>query len=344
MKNALALAAALTMLACSSTRAQQPSGSDVVARVGDRAITLQELEDRWAKSDPAEHAEATQKVYDGRRAALDAIVADMVIAEAAKAKGLSADAYLEAEVDKRAKPVSDGEVVTFYQQNQNQMQGRSLEAIAPVIKRFLEEQQRTKARQDLVAELRKSAPAVRVMLDAPRRDVQIDASDPVIGTQNAAVTIVEFSDFQCPYCLRAAPTLKKLRDAYGDRVRVVWKDFPLTQIHPQAFKAAEAARCAADQGKFWEFHDQLFGNQQALQPDDLKRYAATMGLDATKFNECLDSSKFAERVRSGVAMGTRLGVNSTPTMYVNGRLVSGAQPYEVFTGIIDEELARSGKK
>jgi protein-disulfide isomerase len=344
MKNVFALAAALTLIACSSTRAQQPSGSDVVARIGDRAVTLQELEDRWAASDPAQQAEATQKVYDGRRAALDAIVGDAVLADAAKAKGMSADAYVEAEIGKRVKPVSDADVVTFYQQNQNQMQGRSLEAIGPVIKRFLEEQQRAKARQDLVADLRKSGPPVRVMLEAPRRTVQIEATDPVAGATNAAVTIIEFSDFQCPFCQRAAPTLKKIRETYGDKVRLVWKDFPLTQIHPQAFKAAEAARCAADQGKFWEFHDRLFGNQQALQPDDLKRYATETGLDAAKFNECFDSSKFAERVRDGVAMGTRLGVNSTPTMYVNGRLVSGAQPYEVISGIIDEELSRTSKK
>ena len=343
MKNALALAGALALIACSSTRAQQAS-SDPAARIGDRVITVQELEDRWASSDPTEHAEAVQKVYDGRRAALDAIVADMVIGEAAKAKGVSTDAYLEAEVAKRAKPVTDADVAAFYQSNINQMQGRSLETIAPVITRYLNDQQKAIARQQLVADLRKSGPPVRVLFDAPRTKVEVSPADPVVGAANAPVTIVEFSDFQCPFCQRAAPTLKHVREAYGDKVRVVWKDFPLTQIHPQALKAAEAGQCAAEQGKFWEFHDHLFGNQQALQPDDLKKSAADVGLDAAKFNACFDSSKFADKVQAGMEAGRRLGVNSTPTMYLNGRVISGAQPYEVFASMIDEELSRAAKK
>jgi protein-disulfide isomerase len=338
MKKVLALTAAVTLLACSSSRAQQ--SSDVAARIGDRAVTIQELEDRWATKDPAGHAEATQKIYEGRREALDDIIAEMLIGQAAKAKGQSADAFEEAEIGKRVKPVTDADVAAFYQANIAQMQGRSLEAIAPAINRYLQDQQRGRARQDLITELRKTAPSIRVMFEPPRTKVDVAANDPSIGATSAPVTIVEFSDFQCPFCQRAAPTLKQIRSKYGDKVRVVWKDFPLTQIHPQAFKAAEAGHCAAEQGKFWEFHDQLFGNQQALQPDNLKQYAADMGMDATKFNACLDSSKYAERVRDGVAAGTRLGVNSTPTLYINGRMLMGAQPYDTFAAIIDEELAR----
>jgi protein-disulfide isomerase len=127
---------------------------------------------------------------------------------------------------------------------------------------------------------------------------------------------------------------------YGDKVRIVWKDFPLTQIHPEAFKAGEAAHCAGEQGKFWEYHDRLFANQQALQSDSLKKYAADLGLDPAKFNACVDTSKYGDRVREGVAQGSRLGVNSTPTLYVNGRMLSGAQPYEAISAVIDEELAR----
>jgi protein-disulfide isomerase len=337
MKKVLALTAALTLLACSPSRAQQ-AGSDAAARIGDRVVTMKELEDRWAASDPAQHADATQKLYEGRRAALDDIVAETLIGQAAKAKGMTPDAYEEAEIAKRVKPVTDADVVAFYQANQNQMQGRTLDSVAPAINRYLTDQQHSTARQQLVTELRKAGPPVRVLFEAPRTKVDVAATDPSLGAASAPVTIVEFSDFQCPYCQRAAPTLKQLRQIYGDKVRIVWKDFPLTQIHPQAFKAAEAAHCAEEQGKFWEFHDKLFGNQQALQPDDMKKTAADMGLDATKFNACLDSSKYAERVRDGVAAGTRLGVNSTPTLFVNGRLVQGAQPVEVFSGIIDDEL------
>ena len=221
------------------------------------------------------------------------------------------------------------------------MQGQSLEVMAPAIRRYLQDQQTEAARAQLIAELRKSGPEVRVLFDVPRHEIELSADDPSQGSASAPVTLVEFSDFQCPFCQRVAPTLKQVKEKYGDKVRVVWKDFPLTQIHPQAFKASEAAHCAADQGKFWEYHDRLFANQQALQPADLKKHAADLGLDATAFNSCLDSSKYGERVRDGVAEGSRLGVNSTPTIYVNGRVLSGAQPYETFVSVIDEELSKS---
>ena len=180
-----------------------------------------------------------------------------------------------------------------------------------------------------------------MMIDAPRYTVEVAPDDPVLGGANAPVTVVEFSDFQCPFCRQVMPTLKKLREAYGDRVRIVWKDFPLTSIHPQAFKAAEAAHCAREQSKFWEYHDRLFENQQALDADFLKKYAADTGLDTAKFNTCLDTAKYAERVQAQMGVGNQLGVSSTPSMFVNGRMVSGAQPFEVFTAIIDEELERA---
>ena len=339
MRKALFFALVATLLACSSAPAQQ--GTDTAARIGDRTITVKELDDRWRADDPAAHAEATQKLYEGRRAALENMVATMLITEAAKGSGMSLEAFEESQISSRVMPVTDADVVTFYQGNITQMQGRPLEAMAPAINRYLEEQRRAEARQAWLAELRKKGSAVRVMIDSPRHAVTLAATDPSTGAASAPVTIVEFSDFQCPFCRQVAPTLKQVRDTYGDKVRIVWKDFPLTQIHPQAFKAGEAAHCAAEQGKFWEYHDTLFGSQQALQVTDLKKYAAELGLDSAKFDPCVDSSKYADRVREGVAQGSRLGVNSTPTMYVNGRLVSGAQPYDVIAAVIDEELSRS---
>ena len=337
MRNTFFLTALVSLFACSAAPAQQ---NDAAARIGNRTVTTKELDDRWRADDPASQAEATQKVYDGRRAALDAIIADALLTDAAKKKGVSAEAYELEEVGKRVKPVTDADVTTFYQANINQMQGRPLEVMGPAINRFLTEQRRVEARQALITELRKGGPDVRVLIDAPRRDVAIETSDPSLGRTSAPITLIEFSDFQCPFCQRVAPTLKKLRETYGDKVRIIWKDFPLTQIHPQAFKAGEAAHCAGDQGKYWEYHDRLFANQQQLQPDELKKHAADLGLDATAFNACLDASKYGERVRDGVAQGQRLGVNSTPTIYINGRMLSGAQPYETFVSVIDEELSR----
>jgi protein-disulfide isomerase len=330
--------------ACSPSVHRQPSqGSDPAAQIGERTVTLQELDDRWRADNPAQHAEVVQSMYNGRRSALEGILADALLADAAKRRGLSTDAFEEVELTQRSAPVTDADITTFYQSNLSQMQGRSLEEMAPLIRDYLQEQRHAGARQALLAELRSAGPPVRVMLDAPRHEVVVDASDPALGSSSAAVTLVEFSDFQCPFCQRVAPTLKRVVDTYGDRVRVVWKDFPLTQIHPQAFMAAEAAHCAGDGGRYWEYHDLLFANQQALQPDDLRRYARELGLDVAAFDACLSSSRHTERVRNGIAQGTRLGVNSTPTVYVNGRLLSGAQPYEIFAAVIDEELSRLGQ-
>lgn len=333
------VAVALGVAGCSSS-AQQQGDSTVVAHVGDRAITLKEIEDRWQKDDAAGQSEATQKLYEGRRNALDAIVSESLIAEAAKGTGLSPEAYEEAELSKRAKTVTPADVESFYKANINEMGGRTFDTAAPLINRYLEEQYRASAREAFVAELKSKGPAIRVLLEAPRRDVPVESTDPSRGSSSAPITVVEFSDFQCPYCLRASPTLVQLQQAYGDKLRVVWKDFPLTQIHPDAFKAAEAAHCAGDQGKFWQYHDRLFANQQALQPADLHRYAADTGLDTKRFAECLVSSQFAERVRDGVALGTRLGVNSTPTLFINGRVLAGAYPLETLKQVVDEELER----
>jgi protein-disulfide isomerase len=351
MRTLSATCAILLALACSAP-AQQPAAgqsgsaapSDVAARVGDRTITVKELDDRWRQNDAAQQAQAMQQLYEGRRVALESIIAQMLIEEAAKGKGMAVEQFTEAEVTRRIKPVTEGQIVSFFQENQSQMQGRPLQAMTAPIRNYLEEQERANAYRALVNDLKKAGPAVTMVLDAPRAEVAVDTDDPVLGPANAPVTIVEFSDFQCPFCQRVEPTLKRVRETYGNRVRIVWKDFPLTSIHPQAFKAAEAAQCAREQGKFWEYHDVLFRNQQALQVESLKKYAADTGLDSATFDSCLDTSKYATRVQAQMGVGSELGVNSTPAVFINGRLLSGAQPYETFTAVIDEELQRAGGK
>ena len=346
MRTAFIAAGLVISLACSSRAQQTPApqaGQDVAARVGDRAITLRELDDRWKLEDPGQKAQAEQALYDGRKAALDAIIADMLVAQAAKAKNLTPEAFAQAEVGKRIKPVTDGDVRTFYVQNSDRMQGRPFEQMSSAIQKYLEDQRQTQAKLDLIAELRKAGPSIRVLIDAPRIAVAVTSDDPAQGSATAPVTVVEYSDFQCPFCGRVMPTLKELRTKYGDKMRLVWKDFPLTQIHPQAFVAAQAGNCAREQGKFWEFHDKLFANQSALQPEFLKKYAADTGLDTAKFNQCLDTSKYEARVQEALGAGGRLGITSTPTLFVNGRMINGAQPIEVFETAIDDELARGGK-
>jgi len=166
--------------------------------------------------------------------------------------------------------------------------------------------------------------------------------DPVEGDAKAPVTIIEFSDFQCPFCGKFfKDTLPQLRNEYikTGRVKLVYRDYPL-DFHPYAQKAAEAADCADEQGKFWQMHDKLFDNQDAITASELKKYAADLGLDTAKFNNCLDTSKYEQEVKKDLADGNTIGVSGTPAFFINGISVSGAQPYSVFKQIIDGELAK----
>lgn len=164
---------------------------------------------------------------------------------------------------------------------------------------------------------------------------------PSRGPLDTSVTIQEFSDFQCPFCKTFVDqTLPLVLSTYGDRVRLVYRDFPISSLHPQAAKAAEAAQCAFEQGRFWEYHDRLFQNQGALDVPNLKMHAAAIGLDATRFIECLDSGKNADRVQADFDEGRKAGVTGTPTFFINGRKLVGAQSFATFQKLVDEELAK----
>jgi protein-disulfide isomerase len=173
-------------------------------------------------------------------------------------------------------------------------------------------------------------------------EVSVD-DDPSVGPENAPVTIIEFSDFQCPYCARfQSQTLPQILSNYGDRVLFVYRDFPLTSLHQYALKAAEAADCANEQGAFWKYHDLLFQNQSALDDASLKGYAASLGLDTTVFNQCLDTDKYQSEVQKDEQDGITAGVQGTPSFFVNGMLLTGAQPYSVFQAQIEAALAEAG--
>ena len=271
----------LLALACSTPAQQQatapavPNGSDVAARVGTRAITVKELDDRWRADSPTEQAQAVQQLYDGRKQALDAIVADMLIEQAAKAKGQTLAQYRDAEVARRLTPVTDGQIAAFYAQNQAQMQGRPLPQMTEPIRQYLEEQQRATAFQAMVAELRKAGPAVSVVLDraALHRQRRRGRSGP--RRANAAG--------DAGRVLRLPVPVLRARDADAEEGEGSLRrpgahrleGFP-ADVHSSAGVPAppRPAQCAREQGKFWELHDVLFANQQALQPDDLKKHAA----------------------------------------------------------------------
>jgi protein-disulfide isomerase len=342
----LLVSAAMFSTACneapaSAQGASAPTNPDqVVAEVGGTPITLKDVDAKWEEFDAAERARIVQAMYQNRRNMLDLIVGDRLIESAAKAAGQPVTAFVEQDGAKRLPAITENDIATFYDQNKDRAQGRTLDQLRGEIKPYLEERRRLQARAMLVEELKaKSGAAVKVMLAPPRYTVPTSADDPVRGNAAAPVTIVEFSDYQCPFCARVNPTLAKVRETYGDRVKIVFKDFPLGN-HPQAPKAAEAARCAGDQSKYWEMHDAMFANQRALEVPALKQTARAIGLDGAVFDQCLDSGKWAAAVRSGTELGEKMGVNSTPTLYVNGRALIGAMPFENFKAIIDEELAK----
>ncbi len=168
-----------------------------------------------------------------------------------------------------------------------------------------------------------------------RANVSTDVSAPVV--------IVEFSDFQCPFCRKALPTLKQIKAVYGDDVAFVYKHFPLASIHPLAMRAAEASECARDQGKFWQYHDLLFENQGAFQDDKLVSYAEELGMDTRMFKDCLASGAKRLIIQRDFQEGLDQGLQGTPIFFINGRRLEGAQPYSEFKRIIDEELTKHGK-
>jgi protein-disulfide isomerase len=185
------------------------------------------------------------------------------------------------------------------------------------------------------------SPSANTNQAAPTKvDIALAADDHVRGDKNAKVTLVEYSDFQCPYCGAVEPTLEKILTDYKGKVKLVYRHYPLS-FHENAQKAAEASECANDQGKFWELHDKMYQNQTALTVDNLKQYAKDLKLNTSKFNTCLDNGTYAQKVKDEETQGTSYGVEGTPATFVNGTLVSGAVPYDSFKQVIDAALAAS---
>ena len=188
-------------------------------------------------------------------------------------------------------------------------------------------------------QVRQQPPEVTELSEEQR--AEIEEFDYVYGEEEAPVTMVEFTDYQCPFCGRYSnETLPKIEEEYikTGKVKYVLRNIPLT-FHQYAQKAAEAAMCAAAQGKYWEYHEVLFENQQALEVESLKKYAGQVGLDQAKFDQCLDEGEMEQVVKDDAALAQRVGVTGTPTFFINGKKLVGAQPYEVFKKMIDEALA-----
>lgn len=329
----------LVSAACGAATHAQSDGP-VVGRVGDRAITMAELDAAWRSNDAASRMRMLQELYETRKRTLDVVIGEILIEREAVSRGTSRDELLARELPARTLPITDEDVARVYERNRRAFPDMTEEEMAPQIRAFLAQQRPMQALHAYMADLRAGADDVRVELDPPRTAVEIGEDDPARGPAGAPVEIVEFSDFQCPFCQRLTGALDRLKAEFGDEVRLVFKDYPLPN-HAQAFKAAEAGLCAHAQGRFWELHDVMFSQQDALEVDDLKRHAGALGMDQAAFDACLDSGRFAEQVNADLQYGQALGVQSTPTVFINGRAVMGAAPYETFEEIVRDELDRA---
>ncbi len=336
---AIAIVAGAAMFALGATcarAADAPAPGTVVATVGDHPITEQELD---SKIRP-QMAVVESRIYDLKKEAIDVLADDYLVEQAAKKANLTPQAYLKKELFDKAPPATEADAKKWYADHKAQIpKAQTYDKVKDRIIQLITRQRQEAARDDLVARLRKDQP-IKVLLVAPRVEVT-SADHPTLGNKDALITIVEFGDFQCPYCKGSEDTLKAVRNKYGDKVRLVYMDFPLN-FHAHALDAAKAARCANEQGKFWPYHDVLFSDQAKLTPPDLKADAKKLGLDTAKFNDCFDKSKYEAQIREDMAEGDKLGVNGTPAFFIDGRPLTGAQPEKSFDDIVDEELATKG--
>ena len=310
----------------------------VLATVGGAAITSGDIEDNLR---PLIY-DVQEQVYEQRRAALETKINDMLLGQEAQKRKTTVQVLLDSEMKAKTNKVSETEAQAFYDQNKNRISGEFGQVKNQIVQ-YLQAKEEEKATARFAEQLRRGA-LIQTFLAAPEPPTYSIATDdqPTKGNLSAAVTIVEFTDFQCPSCAQAHPVFEKLADEYADRVKFVVRDFPLAQ-HEQAFKAAEAAEAAREQGKYWEYIALLFSNQKALETNKLKEYAGRLNLDQAKFDQALDTGRFADKVRRDLQDGNKLGVDATPTVFINGRPVKD-RSYEAMKRVIDAALKPGAKR
>jgi protein-disulfide isomerase len=322
------------MLATLMIGALSLSAADAVkpaATIGNTAISLSELDAAIG----ARLNRIRNDEYNIRRNALDELIAARLIDAEAARRHVTSEELFKTEIEGKITRPDVAEIEPVYEGIADHYQGVTKEQALAEIADGMRRQRIATRRTQYVKELRAAA-GVKVNLEPPR--VAVKAEGPSRGSASAPVTIVEFSDFECPYCGHAVETLQQVQKKYGDNVRVVFRDYPLFS-HRTAKRAAEAAHCADELGKFWEMHDRLFSKGGPLTDGDLYRFAGQAGIDRAKFDQCLTSGKYKEAWKVSQDEGNRVGVTSTPSFFINGRMLVGAAGYDVFSKIIDEELA-----
>ncbi len=309
--------------------AQEATNSEqVIAEVGGQKLTLGDLQQQQG----GKLLQARYQYYMNQRKVLEQLIDDKLIEIDAKNHHLTTDQLLKTVVYKDVKDPTEDQLQVYYEGMES---SESYEAMHDRVVEHIRELRREKARAAYVKQLRSNA-TVQVLLAPPFADVNLQDAY-VHGAKNPPVTLVEFADYECPYCQKITPELQKLEKEYGDRLAVVFKDFPLP-MHHTSQKAAEAARCAGEQGKFWEYHDVLFYSKQ-LQVADLKADARVLKLDGDRFDKCLDEGAETTPVKKSLEEAQKLGLTGTPSFFVNGHFFSGAADYAVLKEMVDLQLA-----
>src|SRR5271165_2664639 len=313
-----------------ATIVQAQSATDantVIARVSGTNLTLGDLQ----KDEGGKILQAGYPYYLNERKALEELIDNRLLADEAKKKGIPLDQLMEKEVYKEIKDPTNDQLEVYYEGLDSQ---ESFDAVRGDILQHIRELRRNKARAAFVEQLRKDA-KINVLLTPPSADVNL-ASAYKNGSTDAPVTLVEFADYQCPYCQKVNPQIQQLKKEYGDKLTVIYKDFPLP-MHHSSEKAAEASRCAGEQGKFWEYHDVLYYSK-LLEVDALKEHARVLKLDGDRFDTCLDSGKEAVAVKQDLDEAKSLGLTGTPSFFVNGHFFSGVVDYAALKDIVNQQL------
>jgi protein-disulfide isomerase len=322
--------------AAAQAQSPAPGASEPVATVGGTPITRADLDALVA----SQIAKLDEQAHQIRRAQLDELIAEKLLDAEARARNQSREALEKTEIHDKVAPIGQADIDAFVAANRARLPGDPA-ALVPQIRQYLTEQRVGARREAYLDELRAKT-KVEVMLKPPavfRATIDLTGT-PVRGKADAKITVVEFSDFHCPFCKRVQPTLTQLLAKYPDDVKLVYKHMPLDQLHPQARRAAEASWCAQQQGKFWEYHDLLYSGGPDGSEPTLSALAGRAGLDPSAYQQCMGSGKAAAVVQQHVEEGAKFGVSGTPGFFVNGRFLNGAVPLEAFVQIVEEELGR----
>lgn len=346
MRHLAAVLFSMSPIACACSSGGGPGAAAVptgdlaptveVAKLDGTSITAGELD----REIGGQLRDLDEQRYQVRRQGLEQLINHRLVKEAAAKRGIDEATFIRQEVETKVRAVDDAQVKKFFEDRAAQLPpGAKLEDYRDRIANYLSHQGQSERTRELFAQLREQSKVVITLMPPPKPKIEVAAVGPSRGPAKAKVTIVEFSDFQCPYCKDGRENVEKVMTKYGDRVRLVFRNYPLISIHPQARKAAEAGLCADAQGKFWPLHDAMFANQGQLALADLKAAAGKVGVDQARFDKCLDGGETSARVDRDLADAEKAGLNGAPAFFINGILLSGAQPPAEFEKVIDEALA-----